>query len=240
MVDFDEQDLRGSQFTLCNLSGSRFRDVELNDVKVTGAFVDRVDISGVLGSLTVDGIDVSAYVRAEIDRRYPERRLLDADDAAGLRAAWAMIEQQADATLARARALAEPKVYESVDGEWSYVDTLRHLVFATDRWITGPVLGAAEPFHRLGRPHNGALEPRTHTFDAHPRPPLDAVLAARRQRMASVRELLAASSPDDLQRTVENPNGGTTTVTRCIRVVLGEEWQHNRFANRDLDSLERT
>ena len=32
----------------------------------------------------------------------------------------------------------------SVDGEYSYLQTLRHLVFAIDRWITGPVLGLAD------------------------------------------------------------------------------------------------
>jgi len=40
-----------------------------------------------------------------------------------------------------------------------------------------------------------------------------------------------------LLRTVASPNGGTTSVKACIHVVLGEEWEHNRYANRDLDVL---
>ena len=171
MVEFTHEDLRGSQFQLCDLSGSRFHNVELMDVKITGAFVNNVDISCMLGSLTVNGVDVTAYVRAEIDRRYPERRLLDATDADGLRSAWAMLEEQAAATVTRARALPEPKLYESVEGEWCFVDTLRHLVFATDRWITGPVLEVATPFHRLGKRHDGAEED-DEWFDIDARPSL--------------------------------------------------------------------
>ena len=53
----------------------------------------------------------------------------------------------------RPRAASE-QLDESVDGEWSFLETLRHLVFATDRWITGPVLDDADPFHRLGLPNH--------------------------------------------------------------------------------------
>ena len=62
----------------------------------------------------------------------------------------------------------------------------------------------------------------------------------RRGRMASVADLLRDASPADLARTVESPNGGTTSVMACIHVVLGEEWEHDRYANRDLDALERS
>ena len=37
----------------------------------------------------------------------------------------------------------------SGDEEWSFVETLRHLVFAMDKWFTVPVVG--EPFHPIGR-----------------------------------------------------------------------------------------
>ena len=41
-----------------------------------------------------------------------------------------------------------------------------------------------------------------------------------------------------LRRTVASPNGGTTSVLGCVHIVLGEEWAHNRYANRDLDILD--
>jgi hypothetical protein len=37
-----------------------------------------------------------------------------------------------------------------VDGEWSFLETVRHLVFVIDGWISGRVLGHTQPFHRLG------------------------------------------------------------------------------------------
>ena len=74
-------------------------------------------------------------------------------------------------------------------------------------------------------------------LDVDAKPSLDEVLDLRRERMARVAELLRAASHDDLLRMVASPNGGTTSVMSCIHVVLGEEWEHNRYANRDLDVL---
>lgn len=32
--------------------------------------------------------------------------------------------------------------------------------------------------------------------------------------------------------------GGGETVRRCVQVILEEEWEHLRFATRDLDALD--
>jgi hypothetical protein len=208
----------------------------LQNVKITDAWVNNVEISCLLGSLIVNEVDVSGYVRAELDRRHPELRMIRATDADGLRDAWRMIEGRANATLARARALPEPKLHESVEGEWSYIETLRHMVYATDRWITGPVLNEPEPFHRLGMPNDNP-EPWRGRLDIDADPSLDEALEVRNQRMASVDELLADCDDADLAREVASPNGGTVSVGDCIRIVLDEEWAHDRYANRDLDAL---
>ena len=44
----------------------------------------------------------------------------------------------------------EGSVDINVDGEWSFAQTLRHLVLATDLWLGKSVIGLAEPFHPLG------------------------------------------------------------------------------------------
>ncbi len=163
--------------------------------------------------------------------------MLAATDAEGLRAAWAMIEEHAQATVDRARALPEAALDESVDGEFSFLQTLRHLVYATDRWITGPVFADPQPWHRLGYPNDDPESGRELGLEIDARPSLDEVLEVRHERMARVAELLQTASPADLMRTVASPNGGTTSVMSCIHVVLGEEWWHNRYANRDLDLL---
>jgi hypothetical protein len=236
MAEIVDQDLQNSRFLRVNLNGSRFHGCGWRNVRITDAFVDRMEISAYLGSLVVNEVDVSDYVRAELARRHPELETLARRDAAGLRAAWQVIEEQAAATLARARALPEPALHESVDEEWSYVDTLRHLVFATDRWITGPVLGAPEPFHPLGMPMDDPA-PWRGRLDVDASPSLDDVLAIRRARMDSIVRLLAGATDGDVAREVESPNGGTTTVAGCVGVVLNEEWMHHRYANRDLDVL---
>jgi hypothetical protein len=164
--------------------------------------------------------------------------LLRATDAEGVREAWRRIEANASSTLDRARALPEAKLHESVDGEWSYVQTLRHLVFATDRWITGPVLGEQHPFHRMGLPNQDPEPWRGIWIEADARPSLAEVLPVRAERMDSVCTLLDAADGNDLRRTVVSPNGGTTSVLGCVHVVLAEEWAHNRYATRDLAILE--
>ena len=211
----------------------------LQNVKITDTWIDNVEISGLIGTLTINDVDVGRFVRDELDKRHPERRMLAATDIEELRAAWAMIRGQAQATVERARALPEGASDESVDGEFSYIQTLRHLVFATDRWITGPVLGEPKHFHALGYPHDGADPSEVAELDLDATPSLDQILDVRHERMARVTELLRTATHDDLSRTVASPNGGTTSVMSCIHVVLGEEWAHNQYANRDLDALAR-
>jgi hypothetical protein len=48
-------------------------------------------------------------------------------------------------TVERARRLPPALLHESVDGEWSYIETLRHLVFATDARIRRAILGDPAP-----------------------------------------------------------------------------------------------
>ncbi|MBX3286275.1 MAG: DinB family protein, partial [Actinobacteria bacterium] len=126
---------------------------------------------------------------------------------------------------------------ERVDGEWSYLQTLRHLVMATDRWIVAPVLGETDPYHRLGWPNDPHDEVPPGLFLLDARPSLDDVLAIRRDRMDRVGAVLAEVDAEELARVVPGPYGGTTTVLRCVHVVLREEWWHDRYATRDLAIL---
>jgi hypothetical protein len=47
-------------------------------------------------------------------------------DPEGARAAWAALEQTWAATIARADRLIDAQRQQRVDGEWSFVETLRH------------------------------------------------------------------------------------------------------------------
>jgi hypothetical protein len=43
-------------------------------------------------------------------------------------------------------------LHESVDGEWSFIETLRHLACGTDSWIRRAVLGDPSPWDALDLP----------------------------------------------------------------------------------------
>jgi hypothetical protein len=232
------QDHKNAEFREADFTGARFHGVMFNNVKISDAWLFNVDISGLVGNLTVNGVDVSAYVEDELNRRHPERLLLAPFDPDGMRTAWATVEDFCAATLARARLLPPDKLDEPVEGEWSFIETLRHLVFATDRWITGPVLQEDHAFHPLGLPNPPLDEVPPGMFDLDARPTLDEVLEVRRGRMDRVAALVADTNAEDLRRMVRNPNGGMTSVMSCLHIVLREEWWHDQYANRDLAVLE--
>ncbi len=66
------------------------------------------------------------------------------------------------------------------------------------------------------------------------------VTEVRTGRVAMMRDFLAAVTSDELSGTRRNPHDPERqeTVLPCLHVILGEEWEHHRFAVRDLDALE--
>lgn len=164
---------------------------------------------------------------------------LRAADPAGLAAAWAMVEERWQETVTLARQLPARLLHERVDEEWSFVETLRHLVMATDCWLCRMVKGMARPYHPWGLAGSWLEEPTTWGIDPAAKPSLEEVLALRRRRMDEVRETVASLSADELERICRPPGspGHPTeehTVIKCLHVVLDEEWEHNRYATRDL------
>jgi hypothetical protein len=239
VAEHHDADLTGSRFRNVDLSGSRLRSAFLRDVVFTDTWVEDVRIEGHIASLVVNGVDVTDYVEAELDRRHPERLALRPDDGKGVRRAWSEAITRADEAVARARQLPPDLLDARVDDEFSFIQTLRHLVFASDRWLTGPVFGDPEPyFHPIGQTHEGAEEGPAQGLDPDARPSLDEVLDARHEQQERVGRYLRGATDADLHRTVASPNGGETTVLRCVWVVLKEEWWHHQYATRDLAILE--
>lgn len=230
-------EISGARVEGLDLSRTRLHGAVFVDTKVTDAWVQSLEVSGDIRSLVVNGVEIADYVRAELEARHPELSLLRATDATGVRRAWEAIRTIDATTLDRARRLPPELLDVSVDGEFSFLQTLRHLVFATDRWVTGPVLGEADHFHRLGWPHDGSPPAERVALDLEARPSLDDVLDVRAERFGSVDRLVEEATDATLARVVDSPNGGTTTVGDCIRVVMVEEWWHHRYADRDLAIL---
>src|SRR5215212_4489476 len=110
-----------------DLSDSVFWGVDLRGVSISHSLLDGVDIDAKIDRLVINGVDVTDYVN-ERDRWYPLRPMVRAADPDGARAAWAALEQTWAATIARADRLTDAQRHERVDGEWSFVQTLRHLL----------------------------------------------------------------------------------------------------------------
>ena len=254
MADFTDKDLAGSVFAHVYLTGARFHDVDLGgadfrQVDLTGArmrdaVLVNVDISGEIGNLRVNGVDVVPLVEAELNRRYPDRVKMRPADAGGFREAWNILEWLWQQTVARARRMPPELLHERVDGEWSFIETLRHLVFATDAWVKRAILGDPSPWDPLDLPHDEMPSEPSVPRDSAARPSLDQVLALRADRMATVRQVLVDLTDAKLAgRTVPvtepgYPEPESFQVRRCLQAILSEEWQHRLYAERDLDLLE--
>jgi hypothetical protein len=243
MVEFHDQDLSGSVFVDVDLSGARFRNVALEGARFVGAWAPRLELDGDFEELTFNGIDLIPFYRAEMVRRHPEFALLPPADAAGFRELFARLEELWAATVERARALPEGLVHERVEGEWSFVETVRHTLFVFDAWLRRAVLHEVAPYDDLDLAHDelGRLDGVPSRPEA--RPTLDEVLALRAERVAIARDFFAGLTDERLaeETTVTGPGypvAGTYAVRRCLRAVVNEEWWHHRFAERDLTVLE--
>ena len=230
-----EGDLAEAVFWGADLSGARFRDVNLTNVKISHAWLVNVDIDALVDNVVINGVDVTAYVN-ERDDWYPLRAMLRASNPDDMRATWAALEDEWAQTLTRAQGLPEERLHESVNGEWSFVQTLRHLVFAMDKWFTAPILG--EGFHPSGMPNSGSVDFPWPDLDGELTPSVSEVLATRADRATRFRDYLMTVTATDLERQVDVLENGTNPVQECIFTVFEEEFWHNRYARRDLAHLD--
>jgi uncharacterized damage-inducible protein DinB len=159
------------------------------------------------------------------------------------REAWADLERLWSETVATAMSLDEELLHESVDGEWSFVQTLRHLLYATDLWVFRVVQGAEDPYDPLDLPFDGYERfPNPIPYERDARPPLAEVLALRADRLARVRAFFDQLTQEQIESTVSTENDGwpfneTMMVGHCLSTVVNEEWHHRSFAERDLAVL---
>jgi DinB superfamily/Pentapeptide repeats (8 copies) len=232
-----EGDLTEAVFWGADMRGARFRDVNFAGARISHSLVVDVDIDAFVDKLVVNGVDVTDYVN-ERDEWYPVRAMIRASDPDGLRAAWAALEEVWAPTIARAQALGEEKAQESVNEEFSFVQTVRHLVMAMDKWFTAPILG--ESFHAMGLPNTGSLDFPWPGLDYRVKPSLAEALAVRADRAATFRAYLGGVVAEEFPRDVEVLENGTVTVLDCLQTVMEEEFWHNRYAQRDLAVLEGT
>ena len=237
---------RGARFDVADLRGARFTDCDMTGVTIRDCWLVNVNISGYLSNVTVNGVDVTNFVNAELDRRHPERvQFREGQTADDVRAMWDTIERLWAEAGTRAGRLPAAALTEQVNEEWSFVQTLRHLVFITDAWASRTVLDEAMPYHPLGLRQSWypAADTAALGIDLTAQPGYAEILADRADRMAVMRRIVAGLTDADLGRLCQRaPAPGypdeERTVIDCIAVVMDEEIEHYRFAVRDLAALE--
>ena len=213
---------------------------------MVGVVMQNVEIDGLVTNLRVNGVEVMPYVEAELDRRHPVRLLIRSDQPGDLRQAWRQLGDDWATTIERVRSMPEGSEHQGVDGEWSMVETLRHLVFVHDSWFRRCVLGLTEPFTAMGLASSFVPDQEELGLDQSARPGLDEVLIVRDRQASEVEALLAEVTPERLAMPAPVPDDDRwppyakgRRVQQCLVTVLNEEREHHGFCLRDLDKLSR-
>lgn len=231
MKRYVDEDLQGAEFRECDLTGAR----------LIGVVMQHAVIDGLVTDLVVNGVEVTEYVEAELDRRHPVRLLIRSDDPADLLAGWRQLRADWDATVERLRS--DPGIERrSVNDEWSAVQTLRHLVFVHDSWFRRCCLGLTERFTSMGIGPDVEPYREANGLDLSLDPDLDEIVSVRDAQAGELEawleqvtvEQLAATAPvpeDD----VWPPYARGRSVRQCLGTVLNETHEHHGFCVRDLD-----
>jgi uncharacterized damage-inducible protein DinB len=240
---FVGQQMRGAEFRHVDLRGATFEHVDLNGSRMRGVELVDVEISGEIRNLRINDVDVVPLVNAELDRRDPNRAKMRPTDPDGFREAWDIIERLWDQTVQRARGFDPELLHASVDDEWSFIETLRHLVFASDAWIRRAIMGEPAPWSALDLPWDQMPDTPGVPRDREARPTLDEVMILRRDRMGIMRQLVDELTDEELAAHTDPvegpgwPQPRSYPVRECLSIVLNEEWHHRLYAERDLDAL---
>jgi hypothetical protein len=228
-----------------NLTGVEFRDCNLNNARLIGVLMQDAVIDGLVTNLVVNGVEVTSYVRAELDRRHPVRLKIRSADPSELHDAGRQLQADWEATVERLRTLPSGSEHQRVDGEWSAVQTLRHLVFVHDAWFRRCCLGSTQSFTAMGLAPDFVPDQQELGLDPTAAPDLDEVLAERTQQAGELERWLATVTPGDLSAPAPvpvgvgwPPQGEEHSVLECVQVILDEQWAHHGFCVRDLDLLE--
>jgi hypothetical protein len=232
---FSDQDLTDAEFRECDLTRARLIGVVMQDAV----------IDGLVSNLVVNGVEVASYVEAELDRRHPVRLLIRSSAPADLREGARRLRADWTTTVVRLRGMPQGAEHQRVGGEWSVVETLRHLVFVHDSWFRRCCLGSSRPFTPIGLASDFVPGQEEQGLDRTATPSLDDVLATRDEQAAELERWLATVSFDQLSAAAPVPAGPGwppyargKSVLECVHVVLNEEWAHHGFCARDLDLLE--
>ena len=227
------------------MTDAEFRECDLTRARLIGVVMEDAVIDGLVRNLVVNGVEVMSYVEAELDRRHPVRPLMRSADPADLLNAQRQLQAAWAATVTRLRSTARGLEHQRVGGEWSAVETMRHLVFVHDSWFRRCCLGSTQPFTAIGLAPDFVPDQEEQGLERTAAPGLEQVSTVRDEQAAERERWLADVTVDELSAVAPVPAGPGwppyavgKTVLECLHVVLNEEWAHHGFCVRDLDLLD--
>lgn len=234
MTRYVDEDLHDAEFRECDLTGAR----------LIGVVMQNAVIDGLVTNLVVNGVEVTEYVEAELDRRHPVRTLIRSDDPADLREASRQLHATWATTIDRIRRT--PGIeHRTVNDEWSAAQTMRHLVFVHDSWFRRCCLSSTALFTPMGI--GPTVEPyrEAHGLNLSLDPTLNEIVSVRATQTAELETWLdkvtaaqlaaPAPVPDD---DVWPPYARGRSVRQCLGTVLNETFEHHNFCARDLNLIE--
>ncbi len=231
-----EGDLAGAVFWGADLSGARFRDVNLTDAKISHAWLVNVDIDALVDTVVINGVDVTAYVN-ERDPWYPLRGDAPsvgpgghARHVGGARGRVGEDDQPGRKLSRKTRCTSR----STTSGRSS-----RRCAISSSRWTSGsPRRSSARASTRSGCRTRGSVDFPWPGLDYDLTPSVSEALAVRADRATRFRDYLASVAPTDFTRPIDVLENGTNPLQECIYTVFEEEFWHNRYALRDLAQLE--
>jgi len=230
--EFEDRDLSESVFWGVDLRKATFRDADFSGSTFFHTEWRDVTIDGVIGKLIVNGVDVTDFVNQH-DRWYPLRERLSPVSVEGMKETWTQICGEWSRLLDAVAERPEDVANVSVGGEWSLRDTLRHLLFAMDKWFSVPVLGWSA-FTSMGLPNTGSQGLVWPGIDRAADPSFDEVLRVRRESIDRFTRHLDTLDIGSVPENVDVPENGEVPGLMSYHVVFEEEFEHLRYMIRDL------
>ena len=233
--EFEDRDLSESVFWGVDLQRVIVRDADLSGARFIHTRWSDVSIDGVIDRVVVNGVDVTDFVNKH-DRWYPLRTQLEPTTDAELRDAWAMLQGEWTVLFDRLSTMGPDAPLVSVNGEWSLRDTCRHLLFVMDKWFRWPIVGARE-FSPIGLPNTGSRDFGWPGVDLAADPTFADVLSECARYADDFSAYVSSRPLAELPETVDVLENGPVPALACFHAVLEEEFEHLRYAIRDLETM---
>ena len=233
--EFEGEDFADAVFWGVDLRRAYFRDIDLTEARFFhGRFAD-VSLDGVIERISINGVDVTEYVNAR-DRWFPLRTQLEPTSMAEVVVAWSTLKNHWSDLLARVESAGGDTAHRSINGEWSLLQTLRHLIFVHDKWFRWPLLGE-HLFTDMGLPNTGSQGGDWPGWDKDAIPTLSDVIDVRVASQRRFDDFISSTSWEQIPGEVDVLENGRVPGLMCLHAVLEEEFEHLRYMVRDLEDI---